>query len=308
MLRLCGGACVVACLIGCSRQDDTLTLSRTGVEVEQRVLWRADPNVADEYGHTALHLAVYQTDVTLVRTVLAAGARVDERDVSDMTPLMIAAGGGACDVARALVAAGADLHARSGPQRMQPIHLAVLTGTPEMVQLLLELGAAPSAADGWGRTPLHLLAHQDWTRMSAIARLLAEGRADLGAKDARGFTALHLAAESDCMPMVDLYAERAPALLGALADTEQNALDLALDYDAPLMADALFGLGVKPTDPTREPPLVHAARFDDRMRAERVLAYRRHPVDTYGGRTVAEIARSAGNSNVLAVLEAYGLR
>jgi ankyrin repeat protein len=306
MIRLCGALCLVGCLVACSHRDDPVTLARAGVEVEQRVLSRSDPNVADEYGHTALHLAVYQTDVSLVRAVLAAGARVDARDANDMTPLMIAAGGGACDVARALIAAGADVHATTGPQQMQPLHMAVLTGTPEMVQVLLELGAPPSAADGWGRTPLHLLPQQDWTRVSAIARLLADGRADLGAKDARGFTPLHLAAESDCLPMVDFYAERAPALLGSPADTDQNALDVALDYDAPLVADALFGLGVKPTDPTREPPLISAARFDDRMRAERVLAYRRHPVDTYGGRTASEIARASGSSAVLAVLGAYG--
>jgi ankyrin repeat protein len=308
VIRSLAAVSIVACLIGCSRHDDPLTLARAGVEVEQRVLWRSDPNVADEYGHTPLHLAVFQADVTLVRTVLAAGAKVDARDASDLTPLMVAAGAGACDVARALIAAGADVHAKTGPQQLQPVHLAALTGTPEMLGLLLEQGADASAADAWGRTPLHLLGPQDWTRVAAMSRRLADAGADLGAKDARGFTPLHLAAESDCVPMVDLYAARAPGLVGALSDTERNALDVALDYDSQLVADALFGLGVRPTDPTREPPLIRAARFDDRARADRVLGYRQHPVDTYEGHTASEVAGASGSAGVLALLNAYGHR
>jgi ankyrin repeat protein len=299
----------VLALMGCSRHDDPVSLAPAGVEVEQRVFRGANAGVTDEYGHTALHLAVYRSDAALARAALASGAQVDVRDRADLTPLMIAAGAGACDVAHVLLSAGADVNATSGPQRLQPVHLAALQGTPEMLELLLAHGADPSARDAWGRTPLHLVTSQEWIRAAALARRLADAGADLSAKDDRGFIALHAAAESDCVPIVDLYSERAPSLLAAATPTQVDALDIALDYDAQLVSDALFAAGVSPAlRVTREPPLLEAARFDDRARAEHVLAFRKHPVDSYRGRSVIDVARAAGRTEMVALLEAYGLR
>jgi ankyrin repeat protein len=299
---------LLAVLTSCSQREDPLTWVPAGVEVEKRVFWKSDPNTTDAYGHSALHLAVFHGDAMLVRAVLAAGAHVDARDANGMTPLMIVAGTGACDIAQALLQAGADPNAANGPLHFRPVHLATFTGTPEMLGVLLDYGANPSAGDSWGRTPLHFLAQQDWVRAAALSRLLAAAGADLSAKDARGFTPLHVAAESDCVPMVDVYEERAPDLLGSLADTEVNALDVALEHEALLAADALFAAGVQPNDPTRQPPLLEAAHFDDRLRAEHVLALRTHPVDAYEGHTASEIARTYGSKGVLALLSAYGTR
>jgi ankyrin repeat protein len=295
-------------LAACSRHDDPLTLAPAGVEVERRVLQHADVNAADEYGHSALHLAVYAGNATLVRALVGAGATVDARDKNDMTPLMIAAGGGACDVADALLASGADVRATTGPQRLQPTHLAVQSGTPEMTALLLRHGADVSARDSWDRTPLHLVAAEDWPRAAALSRVLAAAGADLSAKDARGFTPLHVAAENDCVPVFELYAGRAPALLVERAGTEANALDIALGQNSLLIADALFGAGVKPSDPTRMPPLLEAARFDDLPRAERVLAFREHPTSEYEGRSAIDVARQAGSAGVVELLSSHAPR
>jgi len=300
---------VALALAACSRRDDPVALAGAGVEVEQRVLWRTSADVADEYGHTMLHIAAFRGDAALARTAIAGGAPVDGRDTSEKTPLMIAAASPVCDVAHVLLAAGADVHATEGPLHLQPIHLAIFQGTPEMVGMLLAHGADPSARDAWGRTPMHLLAGQEWTRARALAARLADAGADLTATDDRGFTALHAAAEVDCLPVVELYAARAPALLGSVTVTGANALDIALDHDAQLSTDALFSAGVAPAQRVgREPPLLEAARFDDAARAEHVLGFRDHPVAVYAGRSASEVARGAGSTRVLAVLEAYGQR
>ena len=53
-----------------------------------------------------------------------------------------------------------------------PLHFAARMNRPEMVSLLLELGASPSATDGSGVTPLHLAAghgHADVVRLLLAA-------------------------------------------------------------------------------------------------------------------------------------------
>src|SRR5882757_4516766 len=54
-----------------------------------------------------------------------------------------------------------------------PLHLAVLKNRPQMVELLLELGADPTAKDGRGYTPLGLATAK--TKPAIIAALIAAG-------------------------------------------------------------------------------------------------------------------------------------
>jgi ankyrin repeat protein/uncharacterized glyoxalase superfamily protein PhnB len=54
-----------------------------------------------------------------------------------------------------------------------PLHLAVLKNRPQMVELLLKLGADPSAKDGRGYTPLGLATAK--TKPAIIAALIAAG-------------------------------------------------------------------------------------------------------------------------------------
>jgi hypothetical protein len=60
-------------------------------------------------------------------------------------------------------------------QHRTPLHLAVLKNRPQMVALLLELGADPSAKDDSGSTPLNLVAP---TTDKSIAGLLIKAGAD----------------------------------------------------------------------------------------------------------------------------------
>jgi ankyrin repeat protein len=70
-----------------------------------------------------------------------------------MTPLLYAARDGRLEVARVLVAAGADLELGDG-NNIRPLLMAALNGQIDVARLLVEKGANVNADDFWGRSPL----------------------------------------------------------------------------------------------------------------------------------------------------------
>jgi ankyrin repeat protein len=70
-----------------------------------------------------------------------------------MTPLLYAARDGRVEMARMLVAAGADLELGDG-NNIRPLLMAALNGQVDVARLLVEKGANVNADDFWGRSPL----------------------------------------------------------------------------------------------------------------------------------------------------------
>lgn len=66
------------------------------------------------------------------------------------------------DVARVLLLAGADPHARDRRLRC-PLHLAAVTGSEQLVLALLASGADPNKASDSETTPLHNAVRSQWT-------------------------------------------------------------------------------------------------------------------------------------------------
>jgi ankyrin repeat protein len=118
------------------------------------------------------------------------------------TALHVAAAAYRADVAKALIAFGANVSARNR-LGAQPIHYAVMgqpgseTWDPQaqsaIVALLLREGADPNAADKSGVTPLHRAVR---TRCAAAVRVLLANGADPRQKNLRGSTPLHLAVQN----------------------------------------------------------------------------------------------------------------
>lgn len=129
----------------------------------------ADPNARDNHSATPLHMTARRATmrgaaqvaarVRMVRLLLAAGARLDARDEVGATPLHWAAQWGDVPIARALLAAGADVNAVATGGGWTPLLGAASEGRLEMVKLLLAHGANPDARDRAGRTAL-IWAHQ----------------------------------------------------------------------------------------------------------------------------------------------------
>ena len=102
----------------------------------------------------------------VVRSLIAAGADVNARSNTGYTALMFAARAGEADSTRLLKDAGGDVNvaARDG---FTALLLATLRGHIDTATFLLNNGANPNA-DGPGYTALHWAAGSWWTRLTGI--------------------------------------------------------------------------------------------------------------------------------------------
>lgn len=114
-----------------------------------------------EHGHaeTALHAAAWAGDLAEVRQLIEAGADPDTLDSSGETALFGAAASARIEVVAYLLSIGArhDLHENT--LGLTPLHWAASHGGVDVMRLLVEAGADPSAEDRGGRMPVDL-AHQ----------------------------------------------------------------------------------------------------------------------------------------------------
>jgi hypothetical protein len=118
------------------------------------------------------------------------------------TALHIAAASYRKEIARKLIAIGADVHAKNR-RGAEPLHYAVdgmpgaRTWKPDAqaatVACLIEAGADPNALDKNGVTPLHRAVR---TRCAAAVKVLLEGGADPRRKNKNGSTPMLLATQN----------------------------------------------------------------------------------------------------------------
>jgi len=151
----------------------------------------ADPTVTTTTDKlSALHLA---SDGDLLRFLLQLGLPLELRSELEVPPLQDACHRGHLDCVKALLAAGADIHATDN-EGWGMLHFSAVEGTAELIQLMLNCGKAsscpldPNARNDDGETPLVVAACH--TNPDATRALLAAG-ADVGDTDGQGRTALH---------------------------------------------------------------------------------------------------------------------
>ncbi|HVU15316.1 MAG TPA: ankyrin repeat domain-containing protein [Candidatus Didemnitutus sp.] len=114
------------------------------VVVRNLLLEAVDPNVADEYGRTALSHASGMGHVAVVDALLAAGAWVDPHEDYDTreTPLMTAASKGHLDIVKKFLAAGANPSFHSGVSQRTAESYARNNGHVEIARYLAGLPRA----------------------------------------------------------------------------------------------------------------------------------------------------------------------
>jgi ankyrin repeat protein len=113
------------------------------------------------------------------------------------------------DLVRGLVKADPRLLSRQMSRfehRRMPLHLAVLKERPEMVALLLDLGADPGAKDDRGNTPLNYVSPKMDSRIAEV--LLAAGASPAEQSDNRFESAVPILNVKDVTAAVGYYVEK----------------------------------------------------------------------------------------------------
>lgn len=204
--------------------------------------WGLDPNSVDSKGTNPVTVAAARGHVDAVRTLVHAGADPNFRVVDDVNALMAAVYSGDARTVTALIVAAADTQRPldlNAPQKLGMTILAIAAawGYPDVVQALIQAGAAPNLQTSTGSTPLMFAAAHN--QKGAIHALVLQG-ADTGlqTKD-DGTTALMIAVMLG-------HPDAAQALLQAGADPNianfagKTALMLAQDGGNPEMIRMLM--------------------------------------------------------------------
>jgi ankyrin repeat protein len=114
-----------------------------------------------------VHQASWQNHVDAMRELLRAGARVDVRDCTQRTPLMLAAVEDVPEAITLLCEAGADVEAQDFMGNTA-LMVAAMEGKSRTVQALLAKGARASATNRDGLTAFdwaQQYQHQDTARL-----------------------------------------------------------------------------------------------------------------------------------------------
>ncbi len=217
-----------------------------------------------------------QQNLDLVQLLIELGANVNGTCSSDWKPLMLAARDGRLETVRFLVEHGAEVNylasgavyrsaldaaaraERGGtnyleivgflldhgadpngpsPEGASPLHNAVRSGNPRVVQLLLERGADPSRADREGNTPLKIAKERGNTM---LVRLLeqAEEAALASIQGAPGGAKAH-AAPRLTQPAIFSDVDRLPAVK-AVPKTSAYAIVVGIELYREQLAKAEF--------------------------------------------------------------------
>ena len=130
----------------------------TGQTERLKELIAADPSLVNSYandGFTPLGLAVFFGNPEAVDALLDAGADVNlpSREAMKVTPLASASASRQLEIARTLIAHGANVNARAAND-FTPLHEAAASGKMDFAQLLIDHGADVNAKASDGKTPL----------------------------------------------------------------------------------------------------------------------------------------------------------
>lgn len=140
---------------------------------------KADVNVPEADGTTALAWAVRADDQPLADQLIKAGADVQAANRYGITPLYLACQNGSAAMIEKLLKAGANANA-TATEGETALMTASRTGNPEAVKILLDHGAAVDAKESWhGETALMWAAAEGHPE---VVRLLIEHEAGVEAR------------------------------------------------------------------------------------------------------------------------------
>lgn len=178
-----------------------------------------------------IHQAVRARDIITLRKLLESPERkhINDKTMSGVTPLHIAAATDQDDIAKLLIDNGADINAKT-LTGFTPLHWAASRDAIHTATLLINNDAEVSLAARNGITPLHWAASKNSTN---VLQILINVDADLSAVTDTGLTPLHMA-------MKQSHGQSAVMLAEAKVDTEMKSPPQEALPDEPMViADKL---------------------------------------------------------------------
>jgi ankyrin repeat protein len=231
---------------------------------------KADVNISEADGSTALHAAAQRDNLEIANLLIAAGANVKAATRYNITPLALACTNGNADMIERFLKAGADANSVS-EQGQTALMTAALTGKVDAVKMLLTHGAEVNVKEPIrGQTALMWAASEGNT---GAAELLIEFGADLKAKSKGGFTPLLFAVRNAHIDTVVALLSHG-ANVNDLAPDGTSALNMAVVNAYFELASVLLDHGADANAP------------DPRGSALHTLAWLRKP-GSDGGAAVA---------------------
>ena len=151
--------------------------------------------LANDHGRNLICAAAIAWDVPRLRLLLEFGADVDTKDTGGHNPLYrVANGGGEEEAGRAaielLISHGANVNQVTGVGGMTPLHMSARRGTVGIAKALLAAGANLEARDSNGETPLRRAVN---CGKDAVVRLFIAHGANPNSADRFGRTVLDAA-------------------------------------------------------------------------------------------------------------------
>jgi ankyrin repeat protein len=214
----------------------------------------ANVNAASAAGATPLFVAASANGTApVVSLLLDRGARVDASENRGVTPLIAASSVGNSDVARLLIAHGANVNAQAtqpGQKSDTPLMGAAYNGDIELARLILarkpDVHATSAPSDGTVKHgpvvygSLTVLHHAVTSRNAAMVKLMLDAGASVDARDARGMTPLMWAIVTDRpeLAIIKLLLDHGASLVVKTNDGE-TALDWARKFNDPAVLPLL---------------------------------------------------------------------
>jgi len=159
-------------LLATGIEPNIFEAAATGRIERVRELVKKNPDLVRTYspdGWTALHLNFGNLEIVKVLLDNSSDINAVSKNKLSATPLQGAAAMQNLELARLLIARGANVNCR-GEEGVTPLHEAAGNGQIELAKLLLDHGARVNAKDDSGKTPLSTALEYKQTEMAKLLR------------------------------------------------------------------------------------------------------------------------------------------